>query len=167
MSTPSETFRRTVTVVMLLASVRKRRRKVDRVKTAQQAAQNWQASAGRAAADYTAGVQGYSGDWAGATTSQQSVMLANVNEAITSGRWAQGVQRAAATWKADTVAKAQNYSMGFQAGASKQAASAQKIMGALNNIVPGLPARGSFSQNLARANSLATELHALKGQLGA
>ena len=137
------------------------------MKTAQQAAQNWQNSAGRAAADYAAGVQAYSGDWAGATTSQQATMLANVTESVTSGRWAQGIQKAAATWKQDTVAKAPNYSQGFQAGAAKQAAAAQKIIGALNNIVPGLPPRGNFQQNLARANSLATELHALKGQLGA
>lgn len=137
------------------------------MKSAQQAAANWQQSAGRASTEWQAGVQGYNGDWAGATTSQGTAYISGVQEAYSSGRWQQGVQRAAATWKQDTIAKAPNYSQGFAAGAAKQAAAAQKIMGALGNIVPGLPARGGFQQNLSRANALATELHALKGQLGA
>jgi hypothetical protein len=137
------------------------------VKTAQQAAQNWVNSAGRAASEWQAGVQGYQGDWAGATTSQQGALLTNVTAAITNGRWAAGVQRAASTWKQDTIAKAANFSTGFQAGASKQAASAQKILAAEANIRSSLTPRGDYAANKARMNQMVDGLHALKGQLGA
>lgn len=138
------------------------------MKTAQQAAANWVASAGRAATQYQAGVEGYTGDWAGATTRQQAVMQSNWDQAVASGRWAQGVNNVGTGgWKSATVARISNYSTGFQAGANKQAASAQKIMSALGNIVPNLPARGTYEQNKTRATALMDSLHALKGQLGA
>lgn len=146
-----------------------RRGKVrDQVKTAQQAAANWAASAGRASADWSAGVQAYSGDWAGATTRQQSVMQQNLNTAINSGAWANGVNRVGtAGWKQRTIDKAPNFQQGFQAGAARQAAAAQKIMSALNNIVPNLPARGTYEQNKIRSTTLMDALHAQRGQLGA
>lgn len=138
------------------------------MKTAQQAAANWTASQGRASAAYAAGVQGYSGDWAGATVAQQGTLLTNVTQAITSGRWAQGVQQTGtAGWKSATQAKEPNYAQGFSAGAAKQAASIQKIMSALGNIVPNLPARGTYEQNKIRATTLMDALHAQRGQLGA
>lgn len=137
------------------------------MKTAQQAAANWVASAGRAAQDWQQGVQNYQGDWAAATTSQGATYISNVTAAYSSGRWQQGVQRAGATWKQDTIAKSANYSTGFQAGAAKQAQAAQKIMAALGGIVPSLPPRGDYAQNKARATALMDDLHALKGTLGA
>jgi hypothetical protein len=42
-----------------------------------------------------------------------------------------------------------------------------KIMAALGNIVPNLPARGTFEQNKIRATTLMDALHAQRGQLGA
>jgi len=138
------------------------------VKTAQQAAANWSGSAGRAATDWQAGIQNYSGDWAGATTRQQNVMLQNLTAAISSGLWANGVNRVGtAGWKSATQAKGQNYMTGFTAGAANQAAAAQKIYSALQNIVPSLPARGTYEQNKIRSTTLMDNLHALKGQLGA
>jgi hypothetical protein len=138
------------------------------VKTAAQAAANWTGSQGRATTAYQQGVQGYNGDWSGATTSQQAALLANLTQSITSGRWAQGVNRiGTAGWKAATQAKEANYGTGFSAGAAKQAASIQKIMTALQNIVPNLPPRGTYDQNKIRATTLMDGLHALKGTLGA
>jgi len=138
------------------------------MKTAQQAAANWQASQGRAATAYQEGVQAFTGDWAGATVAQESAMLTGVTQAVTSGRWRSGVQAVGTGgWKAATVAKISNYSTGFSAGASAQAASAQKIMSALANIVPNLPARGTYEQNKIRATTLMDALHAQRGQLGA
>lgn len=138
------------------------------MKTAQQAAANWAASASRAATDWQTGVQGYNGDWAAATTRQQNVMLANINDAVNSGRWANGVQRVGtAGWKQRTQDKGANFITGFQAGAQRQAAAAAKIQSALQNIVPSLPARGSFEQNKLRSTALMDQLHSLKGQLGA
>jgi len=138
------------------------------MKTAQQAAANWAASAGRAQTQWQTGVESYNGDWAGATTSQQSVMLQNVTQAVQSGKWARGVQAVGTQgWKSRTVSKAANFGVGFQAGASNQAASAAKIMQALQSIVPSLPPRGTFEQNKIRSTSLMDQLHALNGSLGA
>ena len=70
-------------------------------------------------------------------------------------------------WKSATEAKKTNYGTGFAAGANAQAAAMQKIMAALGNIVPNLPARGTFEQNKVRATTLMDALHAQRGQLGA
>ena len=138
------------------------------MKTAQQAAANWAASSGRAATAWQEGVQAYSGDWAGATTRQQSVMQANLNNAINSGAWANGVNRVGTNgWKQATVDKVSNFSTGFNAGASKQAASIAKILSAEANIVGSLPPRGDYNANKARATAVMDGLHALKGTLGA
>lgn len=138
------------------------------MKSAQQAAQNWVNSAGRAATDWQQGVQNYSGDWAAATTSQQATMQTNWQQAVSSGRWSAGVNRRGTSgWKNATVAKASNYSTGFQAGASNQASAIAKILAAEANIVSSLPPRGDFAQNVNRATQVMTQLHALKGQLGA
>ena len=138
------------------------------MKTAQQAAANWSASAGRAATGYQQGIEGYNGDWAGATVSQQAAMLQGVQQAVTSGLWAARVNAVGTNgWKQATVAKIANYSTGFTAGAAKQAASIQKIIAAESNIVPGLPPRGDFNANLNRMTSFAQQMHALKGTLGA
>ena len=142
--------------------------KGEQVKSAQQGAANWIGSAGRAQADWQQGVESYNGDWAGATTRQQAVMQTNLNQAITSGRWAAGVNAVGTNgWKSATVAKASNFGTGFQAGAANQAASMAKIVNALQNIVPNLPPRGTFEQNKTRSTSLMDQLHSLKGQLGA
>ena len=138
------------------------------MKTAQQAAAAWAGSAGRAATNYSEGVNSYSGDWAGATTRQQSVMVTNWTQAVSSGLWAQGVNNTGTSgWKSATVAKTTNYTTGFQAGAQKQATSIGKIMNFLQSAVPALPPRGDINQNLARSNALALALHAQKGTLGA
>jgi hypothetical protein len=138
------------------------------VKSAQQAAANWAASSGRAAQAWQEGVQGYNGDWAAATTRQQNVMQANLNNSINNGAWANGVNKVGTQgWKQSTVDKVNNFSTGFNAGAQKQAAAAAKIIAAEANIVGNLPPRGDYNANKARATAVMDGLHALKGQLGA
>jgi hypothetical protein len=138
------------------------------VKTPQQAAEAWVSSAGRAATNWSQGVQSYNGDWAGATTSQQAVMQTNWQQSVSSGRWAAGVQNVGTSgWKSATTAKAANFSVGFQAGASRQAAAISKIIAAEQQIVNSLPPRGDFNANVQRSVAVQTALHALKGQLGA
>jgi hypothetical protein len=138
------------------------------VKTAQQAQQNWSGSAGRAATSYQQGIEGYTGDWAGATTAQQAAMLQGVQQAVTSGLWAARVNAVGTSgWKAATVAKIGNYSTGFTAGATKFNAAITKIIAAEANIVPGLPPRGDFNANLTRMTAFSQAMHALKGTLGA
>lgn len=136
------------------------------MKTAQQAAANWVASAPRAGQAWTDGVNGYNGDWAAATVAQEQVALAAINRAFADGSWRQGVMNTGTSgWKSATLASTANFSNGFQKGAAKQAQSAQKIMNALQNIVPNLPARGDFNQNVVRATTLMSQLHSLKGSL--
>lgn len=138
------------------------------MKNAQQAASNWVNSAGRAATDYQQGVESYSGDWAGATTRQQATLVNNWNQAVSSGRWAQGVQnRGTNGWKQATISKLSNYSTGFQAGAARQAAAITKIINAEANIVNSLPPRGDYAANKNRSLSFMDQMHALKGTLGA
>ena len=138
------------------------------MKTAQQAQSNWTGSQGRATTAYTQGVQSYTGDWAGATIRQQSVMQANWDAAVLNGSWASGVNAiGTAGWKSATEAKSGNYSTGFSAGAQNYAAASQKIMSALATIVPNLPPRGTFDQNKIRSTTLMDALHAQRGQLGA
>lgn len=138
------------------------------MKNATQAAQNWTASAGRAQTDYQAGIEGYTGDWAGATTRQQAAMSTNWNQSVSSGRWAQGVNAVGTGgWKNATVAKIANYGVGFQAGAAKFSTAIAKIISAEQNIVSSLPPRGDYSANKLRSTSFMDQMHALKGTLGA
>jgi hypothetical protein len=138
------------------------------VKTAAQAAQNWTGSQGRATTAFNQGVQSYNGDWAGATTRQQAVMVQNWQSAVGSGLWASGVNRVGTQgWKAATEAKQGNYSTGFAAGASNFQSAIGKVINALSTGVQSLPPRGDINQNLQRANALALYMHGLKGQLGA
>lgn len=138
------------------------------MKTAQQAAQAWAESAGRAATNWQQGVQAYSGDWAGATVAQQQTLLTNVTTAISNGTWARGVTSTGTQgWKSATQSKASNYSTGFQAGAAAQAAAISKIINAEQNIVGALPPRGDYAQNKLRATAMMDGLHALRGTLGA
>jgi hypothetical protein len=138
------------------------------MKTAAQAAANWVNSQGRATTAFTAGIDAYSGDWAGATVAAEQALLANVTAAITGGRWRAGVtKKGTAGWKAATKAKESNYTTGFAAGAPAQASAIAKIVAALGNIVPNLPPRGTYEQNKVRATTLMDALHAQRGQLGA
>lgn len=138
------------------------------MKTAQQAAAAWVASQGRATQAYSDGVAGFTGDWAGATVAQESAMLQGVTLAVTQGRWRAGIQAVGTGgWKTKTEAKKANYGVGFAAGALDQAQAIGKIMSALGNIVPNLPARGTFEQNKIRATTMMDALHAQRGQLGA
>lgn len=138
------------------------------MKTAQQAAANWAASGGRASAAWSEGVNSYQGDWAAATTAQESVMLQNLNTAITNGSWRRGVQNTGTQgWKAATIASTANFQNGFAKGAANQAAAAQKIQNFLQSVVPNLPARGTFEQNKLRSTTLMDALHSQRGNLGA
>lgn len=138
------------------------------MKTAAQALAAWQASAGTAATNYQAGINGYNGDWAGTTVNAYNNWVTGLANAQAQGLWQRGVQSAGTNgWKAASVAKVGNYSTGFSAGATEYQQAIGKVMGALQNIVPALPPRGSYSENKARANALMDSLHALKGQLSA
>lgn len=138
------------------------------MKTAAQAAANWQGSAGRAATAFTEGVNSTTKDQAALAVAQQATLVANFNNAVNSGRWAAGVQRrGTAYWKQQTVAKAANFSQGFQAGAANFQSAIGKVIAAEQGIVGSLPPRGDINQNLQRANAFALAMHSQKGNLKA
>jgi len=127
---------------------------------------NWTGSAGTAAANYKAGVQGTTKDWASLTVAAQGLMQQEWLAALPT--WASHVQATGTGgWKTATVDKANNYITGFTAGAPNYNTAAQKIYNALNSIVPSLPPRGTYEQNLNRLTTELNALHALKGTLGA
>ena len=131
------------------------------MKTAAQALANWQASAGAASTNWH-------GDWAGATTNAYNNWVSGLANAQANGSWQRGVQAAGTSgWKSASQAKAANYSTGFTAGSNEYQQAIGKVMGALQNIVPSLPPRGTYDQNKLRATTLMDSLHALKGQLSA
>ena len=95
-------------------------------------------------------------------------MLSGVTEAVTSGRWRQGIQQTGTGgWKSATEAKKGNYSTGFSAGQQKFQTAIAKVIQAEQGIVSALPARGTHDQNVQRSVAFQNAMHALKGQLGA
>ncbi len=138
------------------------------MKTAAQALANWQASAGAASTNWQAGINNYNGDWAGTTTNAYNNWVSGLANAQAQGSWQRGIQAAGTSgWKSASQAKAANYSTGFTAGSNEYQQAIGKVMGALQNIVPSLPPRGTYDQNKLRATTLMDSLHALKGQLSA
>ena len=85
------------------------------------AAQRWQASAGTASQRFQDGVNATTKDPGQAAAAAQNKMLTGVTNAVTSGYWARRVQEggALANWKAQTIAKAQNFATGIQASGNK------------------------------------------------
>ena len=127
---------------------------------------NWTASSGVASTNYKTGVQNTTKDWAGLTTAAQGLMQANWLAALPT--WAARVNAVGtAGWKQATIDKAPNFVTGFTAGASNYQAAAQKISTALSGIIPSLPPRGTYEQNLNRLTTELNAMHALKGTLGA
>jgi len=127
--------------------------------------QRWQQGAAGAQQSFVDGVQNTNVDVVGRAIAAQGAMLAGVQEAVTSGRWARELQKVGTSgWKSRTVAKAANYGVGVQAGAENytqamtqwlpriaQAAAAAKAM-------PG----NTLQQRLARSTAFATALYNAK-----
>ena len=138
------------------------------MKTAQQAASNYQASAGRAQADWLSGIQNTQKDQAALAVAAGARYIQGVQDAYSSGRWAQGLQRrGTGYWKSQAEKKQSSYGTGINAGAGNYANAAAKLLPAIQNIVQSLPARGDINQNLQRSAGLALALHSQKGSFKA
>ncbi len=138
------------------------------MKTAQQAASNYQASAGRAQADWLSGIQNTSKDQAGLAVAAGTRYIQGVQDAYASGRWAAGLtRRGTQYWKSQAEKKQSSYGTGIAAGAGNYANAASKLLPAIASIVQGLPARGDINQNLQRSAGLALALHSQKGSFKA
>ena len=117
------------------------------------AAQRYSASAGTAVTRYTEGVQATNKDVGQLAAAQAQKMLTNVSQAVTSGYWARRVIEGGAKWKANTVAKAGNYSTGIQQGAQAYQqgyAAFWNYMGPYWNQLQSMPSN-NISDSIARA----------------
>lgn len=137
-------------------------------KTLEQTLARWQAGAAAGQAAFSEGVQNTTVDVVGRAIAAQGAMLAGVQEAVTSGRWARELQRVGTSgWKEKTIAKAANYGVGVQAGAQNYSTAMQtwlpRITSAANaaKAMPGT----TLQQRLARSTYFATTLYnAKRGQ---
>lgn len=126
---------------------------------------NWSNSAGTAATNYTAGVQGTDVDVVGRAIASQGAMVANFTQSVTNGTWARNLSAVGTQgWKAATVSKAANYQTGFTAGKAKYDTAMQTwgprilSIAAAAKAMPG----GTTENRIARSVYLQRQLHAAK-----
>jgi hypothetical protein len=127
--------------------------------------QRWRDSASQGQQRYQEGVQATQVDVVGRAVAAQPKMLANVQQAITSGRWARRFQeKGTAGWKAATIAKASNYATGIAAGADDYQRAMQEWLPIIQSAaasVQSMP-NTSFQDSLNRMTAFATALHNAK-----
>jgi hypothetical protein len=127
--------------------------------------QRWKDSASVGQQRYVEGVQQTQKDVVGLAVAAQPKMLANVQQAITSGRWARRLQeRGTAGWKAATVAKAANYATGIAAGGDDYQRAMTEWLPIIQSAAASVQAmpNTSFADSLARMTAYATALHNAK-----
>ena len=131
--------------------------------TATEAAAAWGTGFAAAGTKYTAGINAVTVAPGQLAAAQQNAYLANVQANV--GIWAAKVAGVSlAAWKtAATTTGSARLGTGATKGQPKYQAFATQFIPQLSNVVSGLPARGTFDQNLARFTSYAQALHALKG----
>lgn len=135
------------------------------VKTsAADAVANWQSGFSGATTKYTAGVNAVTVAPGQLAAQQKAAYVANVQ--AQANVWATKTSAVSLeAWKsATTTIGAQRLATGAQKGATKMAAFMNNFLPVLSSVVSGLPARGTFDQNMARFQAYATSLHQKKGQ---
>lgn len=127
--------------------------------------QRWRDSAATGQTRYTEGIQATQVDVVARAVAAQPKMLANVTQAIQSGRWARRLQdRGTAGWKAAALAKAANYGTGIAAGEGAYQRAMQTWLPIIQSAaasVQGMP-NDSFQASLNRMTAFATALHNAK-----
>lgn len=137
-------------------------------KTVPQVVDKWAQNAGAAQTNFTTGVENTQVDVAARAIAQQSVLLSNFTESVTSGRWARGLTESGGTanWKSKTVAKASNYSTGIAAGKPKFQTAMSKLLPYIQqgqSMVHAMP-KGNIGASKARANAWIDYMAAGRGQ---
>jgi hypothetical protein len=129
--------------------------------------QRWRDSAAQGQTRFSEGVQATQVDVVGRAVAAQSKLLTNFQQAVTSGRWARGLQdRGTAGWKAATLAKASNYSTGVAAGVDDYQRAMQTWLPIIQSAAASVKAmpNTSFNDSIARMTAYATALHNAKLQ---
>ena len=129
------------------------------------ATDRWVQSAGSAQTRFTEGVQGTSKDPTALAAAQVSKLLANFQQAVSSGRWQRNLAKVGkAGWQAATIAKAGNYSTGISAGRAKYEAAMGVWMPIINSAaaqVQTMPSN-TIEDSAARARAFMIALHNAK-----
>lgn len=137
------------------------------MKTAQQAAAKYQASATTAQATWLAGINATTVDVMGRAVNAIPAAIQGYTNSLQSGAYARAVAASGGTanWKTKSEAKAQNYGVGINAGLPKFESAINKIMSAMPGIVNSLGPRGPVgsAQNYARSAQVGQALHNAKG----
>lgn len=139
------------------------------MKTAQQAAAKYQASATTAQQTWLQGIQNTSVDVMGRAVNAIPAAIQGYTNSLQSGAYARAVQASGGTanWKTKSEAKAANYSVGITAGMQKFDSAITKILAAEATAVSQLGPRGPVgsAQNYQRSAQVGQYLHNLKGSL--
>ena len=134
-------------------------------KTLQQTVANYVASAPVAQQNYVSGINASTKPIVQAAVAAQGAMVANFNQAVTSGLWANRLQAVGdAGIKAAAVAKATNYSTGITAGQGKYQARMQTWLPIIDNAaatVDAMPS-GTLAASINRVTQFMTILHNAK-----
>lgn len=133
--------------------------------TLQQTVERWTQGAQQGTTRYTEGIQGTTVDVVGRAIAAQPKLLANVQQAITSGHWARRLSEVGTGgWKQAAIAKAGNYATGIAAGASKYQTAMQTWLPIIQGEAQRVQAmpNATFADSLARMTSYATALHNAK-----
>lgn len=137
------------------------------VKSAQQAVQNWQQGIAQGGAKYAAGINAVTESPMAAAAAQQDKMLANVTQAVTSGRWANALNNTSmAFWKTQAANAQSKWSAGAQKGLTKFTASAQKMQGVWQAAQNAAKAAGSDPVARFTAAMQVMQAAGKKGQQG-
>jgi hypothetical protein len=131
--------------------------------TAAAATTAWSTNFAAAGTKYTAGINAVTVAPGQLAAAQQAAYVANVQ--ANANIWASKVAAVPlASWKtAATTTGVQRLATGATKGEPKFSAFMTAFLPVLTGIVDSLPARGTFSQNMARFTQYATNLHAAKG----
>lgn len=132
----------------------------------QGSAQNWAQGYSNAGANLAAGVNNPTRDPTQAAIAAKDSMLAGINQAVQSGAWASGLQRAGlAGWQQGMKAYAQTgLATKAQKGQPRYAAFAQSYGPAITAQASSLPPRGPAGTNQARSAQINDWAHSQRGK---
>lgn len=132
----------------------------------QGSATSWSTGYSNSGANLTAGVNNPARDPTQAAIAAQSALVAGFNQSVTSGAWAQGLQRSGlAGWQSGMKSyAAQGLAQKAQKGQSHYAAFASTYGPAIMSQVSSLPARGPTGTNQQRSAALNDWAHTQRGK---
>lgn len=137
-----------------------------KTESAQQAAQKWAANYAASGPAIQAGVAQPRQDPTAAAIAQQTTLVQNFNQAVTSGAWANGLRKAGlAGWQTGMTKKTiPSLATRAQAGADHYQAFRSQWNAFLDSTLANLPARGTYEQNMQRARAMADAEHGQRGK---